>query len=152
MKHWLMKSEPGEFSIADLESRPNQTEPWNGVRNYQARNMMRDAMQVGDRVFFYHSNGETPGIVGIAEIAREAYPDPTAFDPQDKHFDPASDAAKPRWFMVDVRFVRKLKRTITLAELKNKPELEGLALLRRGNRLSVMPVDEKMWDFILTLE
>jgi predicted RNA-binding protein with PUA-like domain len=147
-----MKSEPGEFGIDDLASRPGQTEPWDGVRNYQARNMMRDEMRVGDPVFFYHSNCDTPGIVGIAEIAREAYPDPTAFDPAHKHFDPGSDPAKPRWLMVDVRLVRKLGRAITLAELKGRPELDGLALLRRGNRLSVMPVDAAMWESILALE
>jgi len=152
MKHWLMKSEPGEFGIDDLESRPRQIEAWDGVRNYQARNMMRDTMKTGDLVFFYHSNCETPGIVGIARIVREAYPDPTAFDPNHKHFDPSSKPDDPRWFMVDVQFVRKLKRTIALSELKNKPELEGLALVRRGNRLSVMPVEEKMWEYILTLE
>jgi len=152
MKHWLMKSEPGEFGIDDLESRPGQIEAWDGVRNYQARNMMRDDMKTGDLVFFYHSNCETPGIVGIARIVREAYPDPTAYDPNNKHFDPSSKPDDPRWFMVDVQFVRKLKRTIALSELKNKPELEGLALIRRGNRLSVMPVEEKMWNFILTLE
>ena len=152
MKHWLMKSEPGEFGIDDLESRPSQIEAWDGVRNYQARNMMRDTMKTGDLVFFYHSNCETPGIVGIARIVREAYPDPTAFDPNNKHFDPSSKPDDPRWFMVDVQFVRKLKRTIALSELKNKPELEGLALLRRGNRLSIMPVEEKMWEYILTLD
>jgi predicted RNA-binding protein with PUA-like domain len=152
MKYWLMKSEPGEFSIDDLASRPRQTEHWDGVRNYQARNMMRDGMKTGDLVFFYHSNCETPGIVGIARIVREAYPDHTAFDPENKHFDPSSDPEKPRWLMVDVQFVRKLKRTITLAELKDGPELQGLALIRRGNRLSIMPVEEAAWDFILSLE
>ncbi len=152
MNHWLMKSEPGEFGIDDLERRPDRTEPWDGVRNYQARNMMRDQMKLGDRVFFYHSNCEQPGIVGIAEIAREAYPDPTALDPEHKHHDPKSRAEQPTWFMVDVRFVRKLKRTIALAELKDRPELDGLALVRRGNRLSVMPVGEAQWEFILSLE
>jgi len=152
MRYWLMKSEPGEFSIDDLERRPGQTEHWDGVRNYQARNMMRDDMRTGDLVFFYHSNCETPGIVGIARIVREAYPDHTAFDPDDKHFDPASKQENPRWLMVDVQFVRKLKRTITLAELKDNPALEGLALIRRGNRLSIMPVEQAMWDFILSLE
>ena len=152
MKYWLMKSEPREFGIDDLESRPRQIEAWDGVRNYQARNMLRDTMKIGDLVFFYHSNCETPGIVGIARIVREAYPDPTAFEPNNKHFDPASKPDNPRWFMVDVQFVRKLKRTIALSELKNKPELEGLALIRRGNRLSIMPVEEKMWNYMLTLE
>lgn len=152
MQYWLMKSEPEEFGIDDLEKRPEQTEHWDGVRNYQARNMMRDEMKIGDLVFFYHSNCETPGIAGIARIVRESYPDHTAFDPEDKHFDPSSDPENPRWFMVDVQFVRKLHRTITLSELKGRPELEGLALVRRGNRLSIMPVDETQWNFILALE
>jgi len=152
MRYWLMKSEPGAFSIDDLASRPGQTEPWDGVRNYQARNMMRDEMKVGDPVFFYHSNCEVPGIVGIARIAREAYPDHTAFDPQHIHFDPGSDPANPRWLMVDVQFERRLKRTIPLSELKDRPELDGFALVRRGNRLSVMPVTLAQWEFILGLE
>ena len=152
MNHWLMKSEPSAFSINDLALRPGQTEPWDGVRNYQARNLMRDGMRVGDRVFFYHSNCEQPGIVGIAEIVRAAYPDPTAFDPLHKHFDPKSRPEQPAWLMVDVRFIRKLARVITLAELKDRPELDGLALLRRGNRLSVMPVSPEQWEFILSLE
>jgi predicted RNA-binding protein with PUA-like domain len=135
-----MKSEPEEFSIDDLRRRPRRTEPWDGVRNYQARNMMRDRMKRGDSVFFYHSNCEVPGIVGIAEIAREGYPDPTAFDPDDKHYDPKSDPGSPRWFLVDVKFVRKLERTITLQELKEIPALADFPLVRRGNRLSVMPV------------
>ncbi|WP_045223367.1 EVE domain-containing protein [Methyloterricola oryzae] len=152
MRYWLMKSEPGAFSIDDLASRPGQTEPWDGVRNYQARNMMRDEMKVGDPVFFYHSNCEVPGIVGIARIAREAYPDHTAFDPQHIHYDSGSDPANPRWLMVDVQFERKLKRTIPLSELKDRPELGGFALVRRGNRLSVMPVTQAQWEFILGLE
>lgn len=152
MKYWLMKSEPDAFGIDDLQQRPNQTEHWDGVRNYQARNMMRDEMKVGDQLFFYHSNCDQPGIVGIAEVAREAYPDHTAFDPDDKHFDPKSNVDKPTWYMVDVRFVRKLQRTISLRELKELPELSDLALVRRGNRLSIMPVSEQQWQFILTLE
>lgn len=152
MRYWLMKSEPGEFSIDDLAQRPDRTEHWDGVRNYQARNMMRDEMTVGDQVFFYHSNCEAPGIAGIAEICREAYPDFTAFDPSSLHYDAASTQRNPRWFMVDVRFVRKLARTISLAELRDRPELEGLALVRRGNRLSVMPVSDVHWQFILSLE
>lgn len=152
MRYWLMKSEPSEFSIDDLAQRPDQTEPWDGVRNYQARNMMRDDMKVGDSIFFYHSNCDVPGIVGIAQVKREAYPDPTAFDPQNKHYDPKSQPEKPTWLMVDVGFVRKLSRTITLAELKDKAALESLALVRRGNRLSVMPMTENQWHFILGLE
>lgn len=147
-----MKSEPEVFGIDDLRQRPKQTEHWDGVRNYQARNMLRDDMKLGDEVFFYHSNCDCPGIVGIARVVREAYPDHTAFDPQDKHFDPASTPDNPRWFMVDVQFVRKLKRTIGLAELKAKPELEGFPLTRKGNRLSIMPVDAAIWQFILSLE
>ena len=152
MKYWLMKSEPASFGIDDLERRPDQTEPWDGVRNYQARNMLRDEMRVGDRVLFYHSNCATPGIVGIAEITREAYPDFTAFDPEHHHYDPRSREDAPRWFMVDVRLVRKLRRCIALAELRDRPELDGLALIRCGNRLSVMPVSEAQWEFILGLE
>jgi predicted RNA-binding protein with PUA-like domain len=152
MRYWLMKSEPSEFSIDDLAQRPDQTEPWDGVRNYQARNMMRDDMKVGDSIFFYHSNCDVPGIVGIAQVKRGAYPDPTAFDPQNKHYDPKSQPEKPTWLMVDVGFVRKLTRAITLAELKDKAELESLALVRRGNRLSVMPMTENQWHFILGLE
>lgn len=152
MNYWLMKSEPDAFSINHLKDKPKQTEHWDGVRNYQARNMMRDEMKRGDLVFFYHSNCETPGIVGIMEVAREAYPDHTAFDPEDKHFDPKSDPAKPTWMMVDVKYVRTLARTISLTELKQKTELSGMALVRRGNRLSIMPVSKQQWDFILALE
>jgi predicted RNA-binding protein with PUA-like domain len=152
VKYWLFKSEPGEFSIDDLAAQPEQMDHWDGVRNYQARNMMRDEMRCGDQVFFYHSNTAEPGIVGIAEIVREAYPDHTAFDSNDKHYDVKSDPASPRWFMVDVRFVRKLKRVITLAELKNHDELSEFPLIRRGNRLSIMPVTSAQWNSILALE
>ena len=152
MAYWLMKSEPNEFSIDDLAAEAEQTAHWDGVRNYQARNMMRDQMRVGDQVFFYHSNTKEPGIVGIAEVAREGYPDHTAFDPEDPHYDPKSDPANPRWYMVDVRLVRKLQRTIPLTELKARPELEEMPLVRKGNRLSVMPVAPEQWEFILSLE
>lgn len=152
MNYWLIKSEPSTFGIEDLYHSPGQTEPWDGVRNYQARNMMRDDMKLGDQVFFYHSNCEEPGIVGIVEVSREAYPDLTAFDPSDLHHDPKSDPNNPRWVMVDIKLVRLLKRTITLQELKAKPELAELALVRRGNRLSVMPVAPEQWEFILGLE
>ena len=147
-----MKSEPDVFGIQDLYQRPQQTEPWDGVRNYQARNMMRDAMKLGDQVFFYHSNCDEPGIVGIMEIAKEGYPDHTAFDPDDHHFDPKSDPANPRWIMVDVKFVRQFSRTIGLKELKARPELVSMAVVRPGNRLSVMPVSAEEWAFILGLE
>ena len=146
-----MKSEPGEFSIDDLRARPAKTEPWDGVRNYQARNMMRDEMKPGDEVFFYHSACEEPGIVGIAKIASKAYPDPTAFDPKDKHYDAKSNRDDPR-FLVDVEFVRKLKRTIALKELKEHDALSEMPLLRRGNRLSIMPVSDAEWRYILKLE
>ena len=152
MNYWLMKSEPSAFSIEDLQRRPGQIEPWDGVRNYQARNMMRDDMSVGDGIFFYHSNCDIPGIVGIATVVREAYPDDTAFDPQSKHYDPKSLRERPRWFMVDVGFVRTLSRTITLTELKGDPALDGFPLTRRGNRLSVMPLSKVQWDYILSLE
>lgn len=152
MNYWLMKSEPDAFSINDLCNRPNQTEHWDGVRNYQARNMMRDGMKLGDQVFFYHSNCEEPGIVGIMEVVREGYADFTAFDPNDKHFDPKSNPEKPTWIMVDVRFVRELARNITLKELKGRQELADLALVKRGNRLSIMPVTLAQWTYILSLE
>ena len=150
--YWLMKSEPSEFSIDDLMALRPGTEPWDGVRNYQARNMMRDEMKPGDQAFFYHSACEVPGIVGIMKIAGEAYPDPTAFDPEDKHFDRKSDRDNPRWFLVDVEFVCKLNRTISLRELKEHGALADMVLLRRGNRLSVMPVSESDWNTIRALE
>jgi predicted RNA-binding protein with PUA-like domain len=152
MNYWLMKSEPDAFGIDDLKNRPKQTEHWDGVRNYQARNMMRDDMKLGNQVFFYHSNCETPGIVGIMEVVKEGYPDFLAFDPDDVHFDPKSDPAKPTWMMVDIKYVRSLSRIISLRELKQKQELADLALVRRGNRLSIMPVNKDQWDFILSLE
>jgi predicted RNA-binding protein with PUA-like domain len=150
MQYWLMKSEPDAFGIDDLKR--VKVEPWDGVRNYQARNMMRDQMKKGDHVFFYHSNCDEPGIVGIMTVAREGYPDPTAFDPETKYYDPKSDPDNPRWYLVDVRFKRKLKRTITLAELKANPALGDMLLVRKGNRLSIMPVTEDQWHLILSLE
>ncbi len=152
MKFWLMKSEPDVFGIDDLKNAPGKTEPWDGVRNYQVRNMMRDEMKTGDLAFFYHSNCKEPGIAGIMKIVREGYPDSTAYDPDAKYYDPKSDPGKPRWYRVDVRYIRKLKRVITLSELKVHPELTDLPLLRRGHRLSIMPVSRQQWDYILTLE
>ena len=152
MNYWLMKSEPDVFGIDDLKNAPQKTEAWDGVRNYQARNMMRDDMRKGDLAFFYHSNCKAPGIAGIMKIVREAYPDHTAFDPREKYYDPKSDPGNPRWYMVDVRYIRKLKHLITLSELKACDALAELPLLRRGNRLSVMPVTEQHWNFILSLE
>ena len=147
-----MKSEPSVFSIDDLKNRPSKTEPWDGVRNYQARNMLRDEMKKGDLALFYHSNCEVPGIVGIMEIASAGYPDPTAFDPEDPHYDPKSDPENPRWFLVDVKFRKKFRRTIPLAELRKVRSLGKMQLLQKGNRLSVMPVTRKEWDAILDLE
>jgi predicted RNA-binding protein with PUA-like domain len=152
MKYWLMKSEPDVYGINDLKNAAGKTDTWDGVRNYQVRNMMRDNMKKGDLAFFYHSNCKNPGIAGIMKINRAGYPDYTAFDPKEKYFDPKSDPDNPRWYMVDVRFVRKLKRVITLTELKEQPELADLPLVRRGNRLSVMPVSKQQWDYILSLE
>jgi len=150
MRYWLMKTEPDEFSIDDLAKK--KVEPWTGVRNYQARNFMRDGMKVGDGVFFYHSSCAVPGVAGIAEVATEAYPDPTQFERKSDYYDEASRRESPRWFLVDVKFKRKLKRTIALTELKDRKELDGFALLARGNRLSVLPVTKAEWDFILSLE
>jgi len=151
MQYWLMKSEPGAFSIDDLAAMPEQTEHWDGIRNYQARNMMRDDMECGDRVFFYHSNCKEPGIVGIMEVVRTSYPDFTAFDPASKYYDAKSDSSNPRWFMVDVRLVRQFERTITLSELREIPQLDGMTLLRKGNRLSITPVSKQHWDIITAM-
>ena len=154
MNYWLMKSEPDVFGIDHLKAMPNQTEHWDGVRNYQARNMMRDEMKVGDQVFFYHSNCDVPGIVGVMDVVVEGYPDHTAFNPDEKYYDPKSDPNKPRWFMVDVKYSRDLKRNISLKELKEYAEgaLEDFPLLKKGNRLSIMPVTQQQWAFILSLE
>jgi len=152
MNYWLFKSEPGEFGISDLMRRTGRTEHWDGVRNYQARNYMRDEMRKGDLAFFYHSNCTNPGIVGIVRVVREAYPDLTALDPSSKYYDAGTNLSKPRWFMVDVQFVREMNRVITLAEMKECSELDGMPLLRRGSRLSVTPVTEEQWRFILGLE
>lgn len=145
--YWLMKSEPSCFSIEDLKTSPKQTSAWDGVRNYQARNYMRD-MQIGDQVLFYHSNCNPPGIIGIAEVVREAYPDHTAFDPNSEHPDPKSTPDNPRWFMVDIRFKSKFKQLIALDTLKQYSELRNMILLRKGNRLSVFPISQHEWEFI----
>ena len=152
MAYWLMKSEPSVFGIDDLKAKPQRTSFWDGVRNYQARNFMRDGMKKGDKVFFYHSSCPEPGIVGIASVAREAYPDATAFDRKSPYYDPKSDPDKPIWVGVDVKFVKQFKRVISLEELKQEPSLDGFTLLRRGNRLSVMPVSEEHWNVVLGLE
>jgi predicted RNA-binding protein with PUA-like domain len=150
MKYWLMKSEPDAFSIDDLERKG--VESWDGVRNYQARNFMRDGMKVGDKIFFYHSNCKVPGIVGTASVASHAHPDESQFNPKSKYYDEKSSREDPRWMLVDVKFERKLKRTISLEELKGHDELSEMALVQRGSRLSVMPVGKADWDFILSLE
>jgi predicted RNA-binding protein with PUA-like domain len=150
-RYWLMKSEPDVFSIDDLQNRPRQTEPWNGVRNFQARNFMR-AMQRGDLAFFYHSSCPEPGIAGIVEIARAAYPDHTSWNPQSPYYDPRSQPGKPNWVMVDVRFERKLKQLVSLAALRQNPALKDMRLLARGNRLSILPLTAAEWKKILKME
>ncbi|HYG31575.1 MAG TPA: EVE domain-containing protein [Methylophilaceae bacterium] len=148
MRYWLMKSEPGDVSIDDLAGFPNQTVDWYGVRNYQARNFMRDQMKLGDQAFFYHSNCDVPGIAGIVEISKLAYPDRTQFDAKHKYFDPKSTPENPRWMNVDVRLVRKT-RLLSLKELRSYPELAHLRILQKGNRLSITPVDPREWEFIM---
>jgi predicted RNA-binding protein with PUA-like domain len=154
MNHWLLKSEPDSFSIDALKAAPKQTSAWDGVRNFQARNMLRDSMKKGDQAFFYHSSCDVPGIAGIVSIVKDGYPDATAFDPKHHHYDPDSKADAPRWYVVDVKLVRKFRRIITLDELRQHAakKLKDFVLLRRGNRLSVMPVAQKDWEFVLTLE
>lgn len=146
--YWLMKSEPSCFSMEDLQKSPGQITHWDGVRNYQARNFMRDDMKKGDLVFFYYSNCDKPGIVGVVEIVSDAYPDHTALDPESEHPDPKSTAENPRWYMVDIRFKEKFSRIITLSELRSYSELDKMILLRKGNRLSVLPVSAAEWTFI----
>ena len=154
MSYWLLKTEPGTFGIDHLAALPQRTSAWDGVRNYQARNFLRDQARIGDQAFIYHSSCALPGIVGIAGIVRAAYPDATAFDRRHKHFDAGSDPASPRWFVIDVQLQRRLERVITLDELRAHAadKLSGMKLLQRGSRLSVMPVDAAHWQFILSLE
>ncbi len=148
-RYWLMKSEPSAYSIDDLE-RDGKTY-WDGVRNYQARNFMRDEMKIGDKVIFYHSNTEPPSAVGIAEVVKESYPDFSAFDPSDKHFDPKSKEEKPTWFMVDIKFVKKFKNIVPLQAMKENPKLQEMKLVQRGNRLSVMPITKEEFDEIVKM-
>jgi predicted RNA-binding protein with PUA-like domain len=154
MQHWLIKSEPSTFSIDNLAESKEKTTCWDGVRNYQARNFMRNGMKKRDLALFYHSSCDPAGVVGVVEIVREAYPDHTAFDHKSAHYDPKSSAEDPTWFMVDIKLKRKLKRIVTLKELRKYAgsTLSDFRLLRKGNRLSVMPVTKKEWDFILSLE
>ena len=149
-QYWLIKSEPNAFSIEDLAKSPDRTTHWDGVRNYQARNYMR-AMNVGDQVLFYHSNAEPPAVVGLAEVVRKAYPDHTAFDRKDKHYDPKSTPERPIWDMVDVRFMRAFRRPVPLDQLRTIPGLKRMELLRKGSRLSVQPVRPDEWKLIVNL-
>jgi predicted RNA-binding protein with PUA-like domain len=154
VKHWLLKTEPSTFGIDDLQAAARKTTSWQGVRNYQARNLIRDQIQKGDQAFLYHSSCELPGIAGIVRVVRGAYPDKSAFDRRDAHYDASSSAADPRWYTFDVQLVRRCKRVIGLDELRAhaKDNLDGMILLRAGNRLSVTAVDDAHWRFILTLE
>lgn len=149
-KYWLMKSEPSVFSIDDLAKSPSQTTCWDGVRNYQARNFMR-SMAAGDQVLFYHSNADPPEVVGVAEVVKTAYADPTQFEKKHKHYDPGSDPSNPRWEMVDIKYVRKFLRPVTLDQLRKEIRLKGMVLLQKGSRLSVQPVSPLEWGHILRL-
>ncbi len=148
-KYWLMKTEPNAYSIDDLAAEETKTTCWDGVRNYQARNFMRDEMQIGDKVLFYHSNAKPPGVVGVAKVVQESYPDFTAFDPKNKHYDPKSKQDSPTWYMVDIRFEQKFANPIPLDELKAIKALEGMVLLQKGSRLSVQPVSKKHFELIV---
>jgi predicted RNA-binding protein with PUA-like domain len=152
MNYWLMKSEPDVFSISDLKDRPGRTEPWDGIRNYQARNFIRDDMRAGDLAFFYHSNCEVPGIAGIMTVVAAARPDPTALDNKHIHYDSKSRTDKPTWYLVDVKFKKQFKRIITLNELRGHKALSNMKLLQKGSRLSVMPVSPAEWNYIHGLE
>jgi len=151
MAFWLFKSEPDVFGINHLERKPKQTEHWDGVRNYQVRNMLRDEIQVGDKGIFYHSSCPVPGIAGIIEVVKAGYPDGSARNPESKYYDPKATDDNPRWFMVDVKLVKKFPRIISLSELKEDQRLENMQILRRGNRLSITPVTDKEWKIILGL-
>ena len=151
MKYWLMKSEPDVFSFENLKKRPNKTEPWNGVRNYQARNFMRDEMRINDLILFYHSSCEIPGVAGIAKVSSLPYPDETQFDPKSEYFDPKATKENSRWFLVDVQYESDLKIFVSLDELKRHKKLEGMRLLQKGNRLSILPVTHEEFEFIKRL-
>jgi predicted RNA-binding protein with PUA-like domain len=147
-RYWLIKSEPETFSLSNLRDSPNQTTRWDGVRNYQARNFMLKEMQIGDPVLFYHSNCKDPGVVGLAEVSSEPYPDPTAFDSKSPYHDPKSDPRKPRWQLVDITYLRTFEKPVTLAAMRGRPELADLLILRKGNRLSITPVEEPHFQVI----
>ena len=146
--YWLFKTEPDAFSIDDLASRPNQTEHWDGIRNYQARNFLRDQVKLGDQVFIYHSSCKQVGIAGLAEVVKEGYPDHTQFDPDSKYHDPKSDPANPRWYMVDVKLVKKFAQILLLKEIKSIPEISEIGLVKKGHRLSIMPVSEAEFSIL----
>lgn len=150
-KYWLIKSEPETFSLDDFQRKKDQTEPWDGVRNYQARNYMRDEMKVGDQVLFYYSNCSKPGVVGVVEVVRESYADPSQWDEKSEYYDPKATRENPRWFMVDMKFVSRLPRIVSLQEMKGKKELQGMKLVQRGNRLSVMPVTHEEYKVVLKM-
>ena len=154
MNYWLMKTEPSTFGVDDFAKKPKKTAMWDGVRNFQARNMLRDDFRKGDLAFIYHSSSDVTGVAGIAKVVRAAYPDPTQFDRKSDHYDAGARREDPRWFVVDVQLQRRLKRVITLEELRKHEtrELDGMLLLKRGNRLSITPLSEAHWNFILTLE
>ncbi len=151
MNYWLMKSEPDVYSIHDLAAEPDQTDHWDGIRNYQVRNFIRDDMKVGDQAFFYHSRCKVPGIVGTMRIVREAYPDHTAFDETEKYFDPKSDPDNPRWLMFDIQLDTIFPDIISLTELKQHEPLSDMRVVQKGNRLSITPVTEEQWNYILSL-
>ena len=150
-RYWLFKSEPSAFSYADLQGEPDQTAEWDGVRNYQARNFMRDDMQLGDGVLFYHSNAKPLAVVGTATIVSGAYPDATAFDPTEKYYDAKSNPDSPTWLMIDIKADREFTRLVTLAEIKDNPRLKDMYVARRGMRLSIQPVTKEEWDEVLSL-
>ena len=151
MNYWLFKSEPDAFSIDDLKAMKGRRDHWDGIRNYQARNLMRDEMKKGDLGFFYHSSCKVPGVVGVVEVVKEAYPDHTAPNPKEKYYDPKSSEENPRWFMVDVKFKQKFKEIITLESLRQVNALSDMVLLRKGSRLSIQPVNKKEWNAILKM-
>ena len=151
MNYWLFKSEPDVFGIDHLAKRPNQTEPWDGVRNYQARNFLRDEIKAGDLLFFYHSSCKVVGIAGIAEVVKNGYPDASQFNPESNYFDPKSNPESPRWISVDVKFRKKFKHVLSLQEIKSNPAITELGIVKKGHRLSIMPVTEKEWSLLLEM-
>lgn len=150
MNYWLFKTEPGCFSFDDLKNCPDMTEPWDGVRNFQARNFLRDAVKAGDRILFYHSNIPEPAVVGLAEVVRDGYPDFTALDPNGEHFDPKASPSNPIWYMVNVRFLKQMAKPVTLDQVKNNPLLADMPLVKRS-RLSIQPVSPEQWQMVLAM-